>query len=229
MANEAAKLPRNVLRQLGHYVYLYVDPKTRKVFYVGKGIGSRAFDHIKGPTEVEILMHGLRDSKAAHAVETAAIDLLGLEHLDNNVRGHKCHKQGRMTLDQILSLYQRKPAKITEPAVLIRINKLYRYGMDPVDLYDATRGVWRIKANGKNAQYAMAVYEGIVREVYKINQWLPSGSTFSTRHPYGLKIKGRYEFVGTVASEKIRRKYIDRSVDGYFARHSQNPIRYVNC
>ena len=37
-----------------------------------------------------------------------------------------------------------KEAAIQDPSVLIRINRLFRYGMSPVELYDATRGMWRI-------------------------------------------------------------------------------------
>lgn len=36
------------------------------------------------------------------------------------------------------------------------------------ELYEATRVVWKIGERRNNAQYAMAVYQGIVREVYKI-------------------------------------------------------------
>jgi hypothetical protein len=37
----------------------------------------------------------------------------------------------------------------------------------------------------------------------------------------------RFEFVGRVADERIRRRYIGRSVRDYFATGSQNPIKYA--
>jgi hypothetical protein len=68
--------------------------------------------------------------------------------------------------------------------------------MTPVELYDATRGIWKVgKQRREQADYAFAVYEGIVREVYRIKTWLPAGSTFSTRDPRGVKRRGRWEFV----------------------------------
>ena len=244
---QIGRLPSNVARELGYYVYLYIDPETDRVFYVGKGRGNRALSHADGlgsqehakvirrlkrkglTPKVEILIHGLKTEEAAHAVEAAAIDLLGLDNLANTVRGHGSSQRGRMTLDQVLSLYQRKPAKITEPAILIRINRLYRYGMTEMELYDTTRGVWVVGNRREKAVLAFAVYEGIVREVYRVKQWLPAGSTFSTRDSRGVQHKGRWEFVGTVAPEPVRRNYLHRAVDSYLSAHSQNPITYVNC
>ena len=241
------RLPACVTRELKYYVYLYIDPETDEVFYVGKGTGNRALSHLGGTgnsalaarirqlrkrklrPRVEILVHGLKDEKTALAAEMAAIDLLGVDHLVNAVHGHHSARLGRMSLDQVLSLYQRKPAKIVERAILIRINKLYHYGMSPTELYDATRGVWVVGPKREKAEYAFAIYQGIVREVYAISDWMPAGSTFSTRNPEGVKRKGRWEFVGTVASEGIRKKYVDRAVDAYFSPGSQNPIHYVNC
>jgi len=241
------KLPACVTRELKYYVYLYIDPETNQVFYVGKGKGNRALSHLDGTGKsphaamirqlrkrklqprVEILIHGLKDERTALAVEMAAIDLLGVDALTNAVHGHHSARRGRMPLDQVLSLYQRKPAKIVEPAILIRINKLYHYGMTPTELYDATRGVWVVGPKREQVKYAFAVYQGIVREVYKISRWLRAGSTFSTRNPRGVRRRGRWEFVGTVAPEKIRGKYLDRAVDALFPPGSQNPVKYVKC
>ena len=40
------EFPRSVIEKLGFYVYLLIDPRTDKVFYVGKGTGNRIFAHI---------------------------------------------------------------------------------------------------------------------------------------------------------------------------------------
>jgi hypothetical protein len=38
-------------------------------------------------------------------------------------------------------------------------------------------------ARAKNTKYAFAVYQGIVREVYAIAQWMPAGSTLYVSRP----------------------------------------------
>ena len=39
MRTLSVRIPSDVARKIGHYVYLYVDPRTRRPFYVGKGRG----------------------------------------------------------------------------------------------------------------------------------------------------------------------------------------------
>ena len=41
-------IPREVARQLGYYVYLYIDPRSKRPFYVGKGQGERVLSHLSG-------------------------------------------------------------------------------------------------------------------------------------------------------------------------------------
>ena len=50
-------------------------------------------------------------------------DPLQLNNLANKVRGYESSKFGRMSIDELKALYNRKPAHITEPSILIRINK----------------------------------------------------------------------------------------------------------
>jgi hypothetical protein len=239
------KLSPSVIKELGYYVYLYINPIDDSIFYVGKGKGNRVFDHLKDDSEnektnaireirangqepkIEILAHGLPSEEAAYRIEAAVIDVIGIKNLTNSVRGWKSGYYGRMEIEQLASLYEREKVIITEPAILIRANQLYRYGMSDVELYDITRGIWRVGIEREKAKYAFSVYEGVVREVYKIEHWFPAGSTFSTRNPSGLDDPGRWEFVGKLAESKIRDKYLYKSIEEYFK--SRNPITYVNC
>lgn len=240
------RFPSEVIARLKYYIYLYLDPDTGKVFYVGKGRGNRAFSHLentsrsettrkideirkrgKEPT-IEILIHNLEDNRVAMKIEAAVIDLIGIHKLTNQVRGWHTGVVGRMGVPEIIALYTQEEAEITEPAMLIRINELYRYGMTPVELYDATRGVWRVGPNRNKAQYVFSVYQGIVKEVYEVKAWFPAGSTFTTRDSSALRSSGRWEFVGDIAAPGIRDKYINKSVRKYFPNNAQNPIRYAN-
>ncbi len=222
-----------------------MNPLDGSVFYVGKGKGGRALAHLAADERkniakvmtniraagkeprIEILAHGLRDADTAFRIEAAAIDLLGMEGLANAVRGHGA-KYSRMPVEDVVAHFSHKPARIKEPGILIRINRLYRYGMSPVELYDATRSAWKVGPRKDDALLAFAVYEGVIREVYRITGWLPAGSTFN--HRYGgqspAKPRRRWEFVGVIAEDRVRKRYVNRFVG--FAPGAQNPVSYVN-
>jgi len=236
-----------VARKLGWYVYLYVNPLDGKVFYVGKGKGGRALAHLDARAKkatakvirqiravgrepkIEILAHRLPSGEAALRVEAAVIDALSLENLANRVRGWRGTELGRRSIDEALAKYTEKRAVIREPAILIRINDLYRYGMRPVELYDATRSAWVTGPRREKVKYAFAVFEGVVREVYRITGWHRGGTTFNSRYDGRRQRRpGRWEFVGTLAEERIRRRYVDRYVGYLFTRGAQNPITYAN-
>lgn len=61
----------------------------------------------------------------------------------------------------------------------------------------------------RQADYVLAVYQGIVREVYQVADWFPGGTTFMQRDEDEEWVKGRYEFVGRIAKEnqKARRMH----------------------
>lgn len=238
------KFSPEVTRNLKHYVYLYLDPRDAEIFYVGKGRGNRAFSHLNDGSEsqmaeriveirqtghepvVEILAHGFEDPEAAYRLEAAAIDLIGTSSLTNAVRGWRSGTYGRMGAEQIRALYGAEKAKIEHPVILIRINRLFRYGMSKMELYDATRGIWRVGEDREKVEFAFAVYEGVVQEVYKIKAWFPAGSTLSTRGD--LVDPHRWEFVGRVADDPVRDRYRYKSVGHVWDEGARNPIRYIN-
>jgi hypothetical protein len=41
-------LTQSTIEKLGYYVYLLIDPRNDKVFYVGKGKGNRVNQHLLG-------------------------------------------------------------------------------------------------------------------------------------------------------------------------------------
>lgn len=122
-----------------------------------------------------------------------------------------------------------KHITITEPAILVRIAKLYLPRMSAQALYEATRGVWRIGDRRESVQIAIAVADGIVREVFTIGAWHAAGTTlYHSRRQSAVQIPGRWEFVGKLASDHLRSKYVGQSVAHYFRKGAANPITYVN-
>lgn len=240
------EFPKSIRDKLKHYVYLYIDPRDDKVFYVGKGQGNRAFAHLSEDSEkekvkkiddircagfqprIEILVHGIEDESTAKKIEASVIDLVGIGNLTNIQRGYESREHGRMSLEQVIATYEVEKVEIKEPSVLIKINKTFRFGMPQVELYDATRSAWVVGDKRAKAQYAFAVYAGIVQEVYEIKGWYPNNSTLNTRKSNDDDPKeDRWEFVGRIADIAMRSRYLYKDVSEYLG--TQNPIRYVNC
>src|SRR5437879_4978100 len=143
---DIVEFPTSVIERLGFYVYTLADPRTRKVFYVGKGTGNRLFAHVnealETPSEAdkigkireihargqevryEIIRHGMAETEALE-VESALIDFIGLTDLTNQVAGRHMDVRGRMTVTEIIAAYEAKPISIAEPVLLIIVNRLF--------------------------------------------------------------------------------------------------------
>ena len=179
------KMTPEVAAGLKSYVYIYSDPDDGRPFYIGKGVGNRLFAHLDDTSETEktatiaairnsgrqpqidILRYGLTDAEAS-LVEAAAIDLIGLSKLTNRVAGHHVRSFARIASQEVIAMLSAKPVQVRHKAILITINKLYRSNMTIEELYEATRGIWKVGERREQAEFAMAVYQGIVREVYRM-------------------------------------------------------------
>jgi hypothetical protein len=118
-----------------------------------------------------------------------------------------------------------EPATVRHKSILFTISRLYRSDMGEEALYEATRGVWVLASRREGAEYGMAVYQGIVREVYRIHEWRRAGTLeYRTRDIGDFDLKDRWEFAGAVAPD-IRDEYVGRFV----GKAKGNPVRYVNC
>jgi hypothetical protein len=119
---------------LQHYVYAYYDPDEYaksegfcRPFYIGKGKGNRAFDHVnifdkpslvsdKDKTDkmhkieqilnenkepkIVILARGFDDDTALN-IEMVLIDFIGMQYLTNEQTGHEADKHGRISLTDL--------------------------------------------------------------------------------------------------------------------------------
>ena len=111
----------------------------------------------------------------------------------------------------------------SEWVILFNISATYNDGMTDEALYEATRGTWKMGERRNEAKYAIAVANGIIREVYRIGRWHIGGTTvYNTRPQLNTIDNSRWEFTGTVAGDEIRKTLINRPVDGW----GQNPIHY---
>lgn len=237
------KLSQSTIEKLGYYVYLLSDPRTEKVFYVGKGHGNRINHHLLGALEektketdkikiirkiqsagfkvsLTILRHGLTE-KEAFEIECSIIDLLGIANLTNIVKGHYSDIRGKKSLVDIKIEYEAEDAIFNEPVLLLNIRDQFYLGISATELYKITKGNWSVNLNRvKDIKIICATAFGIIREVFIPKTWLFSGKS----NKKGNKL---YYFNGEVAPKKIREKYLNKSVSK-FKKKSQNSIKYIS-
>lgn len=115
---------------------------------------------------------------------------------------------------------------ITDDLVVIKINQSYYEGISAEALYDYTRGIWKRSIKSVSvADYALSVVYGTVVEVYKIDHWMPAlEAKFTARKVDPKRAADRIAFVGTVASDSVRNRYVGKSVAYLFKNGAANPV-----
>lgn len=116
---------------------------------------------------------------------------------------------------------------IKDNLVVIKINQTYRDGMSKEELYDYTRGIWRRKIESVSiADYALCVVYGIVKEVYEIDGWMPATkAVFKTRECDPERCARRIAFVGRIANDTVRNRYIGKSVANLYKFGEADPVK----
>ena len=149
--------------------------------------------------------------------------------IDSVIRIHPCSKVYNTGSIPVVT--------VEESVVAINLAEQYLGVRNAEELYNCTRGFWRLKTeSAEKADYAFAVYKGIVKEVYEIDCWVPAKiqtGNISLKQPNLRSIEagaalnfGKYQFVGAVAPANLRNKYIERHIP---IVHGQNRILYFNC
>ena len=119
--------------------------------------------------------------------------------------------------------------------LFIKINQRYKENMTEEELYEATRGIWKldlVRCNN-DIKYVLALYKNTILEIYKVDQWFKAGETnYNTRTPdlNAPSAKGRIEFVGKIAYDlnDIRSQLIGQNVSRYYKRGEANPAKYIS-
>ena len=179
----------------------------------------------------------------AFAAEASLINIFNLLpdiQLTNEVSGHHVH--AGLTAEEFELLHGAVPLEkedIKHGILVIKINKLYRRGMTPAELYDTVRGFWTASLKSiktKNIQYVFGVYNGLIVAVYKPDEWHYGYEMIDIPQKDILKpedyekIKNRVYFVckNYTSLDSAGQFYLHKSIANLKINQSaQNPITYL--
>ena len=237
-AKMISRFSKNTINAIGYYVYGLRYPRKQDYFYIGKGKGNRVFSHVKqtsargisdpkfdiistlrseGGPEIDIIRHGLTEQEAL-LLESALIDVLGVDQIANKVKGFNSEKYGLMSPKNIEAQYKGKPLVKPIKAVCFKINRAWRRNMSALELYEMTRGNWRLSlARAENAEFGIGLTDGVIRSIYKIHSW----EKVPERSPE------RYRFIGYEIDEMKR--YLGHSLAFHPNHRVRGPLFYINC
>lgn len=216
-----------------YYVYGLIDPRSKRIFYIGKGTKNRVFEH-----EKESL--GSPDSEKLKLKTIADIKNAGLD-VEKIIINSNLTEEEALSVDEyerINGAVELEEKDIRHTILVIKINRLYQRGMDEKVLYDAVRGVWRAsKEKVKTIEYVFVVYNSLIVAVYKPSEWfvckeakdrLPRQDIVLTP-----KTENRLFFVDVryeqgLPLDENESFYIGKSIAGLKLNQSaQNPITYL--
>lgn len=235
----ASSFPPEVCNALGHYVYRLIDPRNGETFYVGKGTGSRVFQHAAGirttPKEEDESILGPKYERI-RAIKSAGLEVIHVIHrhdipepsiyeveaalidaypgLSNIQGGHGSGDRGPMNHLQILDKFalptlEESPA---ERLILININALEDLrNLDSI--YEQVRFAWRLAPKrAAKADYVLAVVRGVVVGVFRAIEWQRATRANFPEVPHATdEDTERYAFRGIAASPEVWEHFVGRS------------------
>ena len=174
--------------------------------------------------------HGIDNAKTAYEVEASLID--AYSGLSNISAGHHSNDRGPMHAQEIVDKYALPEVDLgNKKFILININSSDHNSEQ--ELLDRVRYAWRISEHRvKQADYVLAVINGIVRGIFVAEHWLPATPDNFPATRFAETSSSRLGFYGKKAPEEVWKHFVGergkRLPEG--ARHKgQNPIRYYNC
>lgn len=157
-----------------------------------------------------IQKHGLSERDAL-IIESALIDAYSLNtKLTNQIRGFNSTEPiNAITLQRELSAEEYKDTKDNPKYMIIKVKQ---YWLDQREnRYETTRSSWKLNIEkAKKYPYVLSVTNGIVREVYKVNEWhYIDGSS------------GRAEFTGVLAEKEVSDIFLNKRIPANYRQRGQ--------
>ena len=233
-----------VWTEVNYYVYLLIDPRNNRIFYVGKGKDNRVFDHVNNALNLEtekdrhtakiqtirdikdaghdvkyvIHRHGMEEDVALE-VEASLIDLIDDDDLTNEMNGIGVDR-GPMTIQQIEQRYASEPMLPDEDHRLLFIVIKDGTLRATKSVYVAVKGHWKLGRKRASAvQYVLAMNRNTCIGIFSPDCW------------YDSKLEGeegRLGFNGTeiLSGEVFDRYHNKRWPAGFRKPGAQNPVMY---
>lgn len=228
-----------VSEQLGHYVYLLIDPRNGQVFYIGRGQKNRIFAHINEefgmedeedgitakletireirraglePTHV-IHRHGL-DEDTAKEVEAALMDYTpGLTNIAPGAGGDR----GPANAVELERRYARQTIVPDPDHKLLYIKTRKEEVKVKGSLYESVRRSWKLNIeSAEQADYVIAVVGQVCQGVFSPTMWKPSPDQ-----------DRRWEFEGREVFGEVAARYVDKLIPEDKRKPGQaNPVQY---
>ncbi len=239
-------------QHLGYYVYMLIDPRDNRPFYIGKGIENRVFNHLNRALndidisnakydsirEIEesgqtvehiIIRHDLTEDEA-YKIEASLIDSFNYSGilLSNIVGGHNSIEKGLMTSGEITRLYNAEQLnEIGSDCILININRKYQRGKGLQTIYEATKETWTIRESKlQQLKFVLSEYKGLIVEVFEVHNWYPKERGYLPNAQRHGQTKIGFGFNGDIAIDEIRDKYINKSIAHLKKKGAASAIRY---
>ena len=157
------------------------------------------------------------DEADALKIESVLINTYSIHRtLTNKIKGfHSSTPENAITLEQRLSAKEYIDDISNPKYIIIKVNDFWLGQRN--DRYETTRSAWKLKlSEAQKYPYVLSVSNGVVKEVYKVNEW-----HYCDNRP------GRIEFTGEVASSNIRNIFINKKIPEKYRKKGQaSPCLY---
>lgn len=252
---ELPQFSQKVKEELGYYVYCLVDPRDRKIFYIGKGCGDRVYAHACNALEDYeastdkidkireiidagytvrhyIIRHKLSEEDA-FTVESVLIDLLTYEDfntdslLTNIVAGHHQWDEGIKTADEVIQLYDCKPLQLKEGHKLLMVNLNRTYVQRSANGLNVRPDLYEITRGDWHVSKANADQVDYVLGVYRGIVRVVIKPTSKWKEVKGHPSKSRRYNIEGVTNDKVGNDlYLNKDVTAY-PFPSRGAVRYI--
>lgn len=163
-----------------------------------------------------IQKYGLSERDAL-VIESALIDAYSIRKLTNKINGFSSSEPGNaLTLQRDLSAEEYVESPQNPQYMIIKVRDYWLNQRDN-DRYECTRSAWRLNIDqARKYPYVLSVTNGIVKEVYKVEDWY-----------YCNGNSGRIEFTGQVAERSIRDLFVNKKIPEKYRKPGQaSPCLY---